>query len=364
MTPYYQDARAGITLYHGDALEVLRHLPDESVDCCVTSPPYFGLRSYGNYEQQIGLEKTPQQYINRLADVFDESRRVLRNSGNLFVNIGDSYASGKGTCHNPGGNTSSYNVHLKAANVHPLDRGNKSSLAKIGLKPKDLIGTPWMLAFELRNRGWYLRADNIWAKPNCMPSSVRDRTTVSHEHVFHLTKQPRYFYDSEAVRTAPIASSELRLKQDIESQTGSYRANAGAKTNGPMKAVGRTTLTDKQRGHSRQHAGFNERWDRMEKEELISDGGNLRSVWWISPASFEEGHYAVMPEQLAKVCILAGCPEGGTVFDPFSGAGTTALIASRKHRNFLGIELNRDYCDMSIRRWQAEQPTLPIEAAR
>jgi DNA modification methylase len=193
-----------------------------------------------------------------------------------------------------------------------------------------------------------------------MPESVVDRTTASHEYVLHFSKNNDYWYDGDAVRTAPAPSSETRLRQDVDSQHGSDRANGGAKTNGPMKAVVRKT--DKQRGHSRRHDGFNDRWDQMERSEQIAHGANLRSVWWISPAQYGEGHYAVMPDKLAEICILAGCPKGGTVLDPFFGAGTTGLVADRLQRNCIGIELNPEYATMARHRIQGDAP-LFAEAA-
>jgi len=210
-----------------------------------------------------------------------------------------------------------------------------------------------MLAFALRTDGWYLRSDIIWAKPNGMPGSQTDRCTRSHEYVFLLTKSSKYWSDFDAIKTPPRESSMVRLAQDIQSQAGSHRANGGAKTNGPMKAVAKT---DKQRGYSRRHAGFNDRWDLMSHAEQMSTPAMMRDVWFIPPASFEEAHFAVMPDELARRCILAGCPEDGVVLDPFSGSGTTGLVAMRYHRDFIGIELNPDYARMAERRIGDEIP--------
>lgn len=289
----------------GDVLDRLRELPSGSVHCCVTSPPYFRLRDY-QIEQQFGMEDSPQEYVARFVDISREIHRVLRDDGVFWLNIGDSYCNAKGSAKNPGGrvgpNTCMHSPH-KDAGVIPLKRPNRSDAARWGMKCKDLIGIPWMLAFALRDDGWYLRGDHVWGKPNGMPESVEDRPSRSHEYVFLFSKSERYWYDSEAVRTAPKASTETRLAQDVDNQAGSERANGGAKTNGTMKAVGRS---DKQRGHSRRHDGFNDRWDAMARKDQMSDGANLRSVWWISPAQYAEAHFAVMPDKLATICILAG----------------------------------------------------------
>lgn len=223
------------------------------------------------------------------------------------------------------------------------------------MKRKDLIGIPWRVAFALQADGWWLRGDHVWAKPNGMPESTEDRPTRGHEYVFMLTRSARYWYDSEAVRTAPKASTLTRLAQDVDAQAGSERANGGAKTNGTMKAVSRS---DKQRGHTRRHAGFNDRWDAMERADQIAEGANLRSVWWVPPAQYSEAHFAVMPDRVAEICILAGCPAAGTVLDPFGGAGTTGLVADRLQRDAILIELNPEYAAMAERRINGDRGEL------
>jgi DNA modification methylase len=210
-----------------------------------------------------------------------------------------------------------------------------------------------MLAFALRSDGWWLRQEVIWAKPNGMPGSQEDRCTSSHESVFQLTKSATYYSDFDAIKTPPRESTMVRMAQDIQAQAGSHRANGGEKTNGPMKAVEKK---DKQRGHSRVHAGFNERWDQMEREQQQSQPATMRDVWFISPASFEEAHFAVMPEELARRCILAGSKVGDTILDPFCGSGTTGVVALRYHRDFIGIELNPEYGEMAERRIGDEIP--------
>lgn len=343
----------------GDCREQLRTLPDASVNCCVTSPPYFGLRDYG-VVGQMGLEATPDEFVAGMVEVFREVRRVLRDDGTLWLNIGDSFAgSGKG------GNPPDSPHQKQATNAGSLyavgettreaavtNRTRNIAVGQSGIKPKDLIGIPWMLAFALRADGWYLRSDIIWAKPNGMPESVQDRPTRSHEMVFLLSKSPRYYYDAETLRTPPQPSSVTRLAQDVEAQAGSDRGNGGAKTNGPMKAVARAS--DKQRGHTRRHDGFNDRWDAMERAEQIAGGANLKSVWWLAPAQFREAHFATMPAALAEICVQGGCPKGGTVLDPFFGAGTTGLVADRLQRDCIGIELNSAYAAIAERRISAE----------
>ena len=335
------------TILRGDVRAMLKTLPDDHFDCIVTSPPYWRQRDYGMPEQ-MGLEPTPEAYVDAMVDVFREARRVLRPDGSLWLNIGDKWASGG----NGGGGS------------YMADRGDAWSHAKnskgwrsppVGYKDKDLLGIPWMLAFALRADGWFLRQCNIWAKPNCMPESVRDRSTASHEYVFHLTRQNDYFYNADEARTPAQPSTETRLAQNVEAQQGSERANGGAKTNGKMKAVARG---DKQRGHSRRHAGFNDRWDAMERDDQVAQGANLRSVWWISPAQMREAHYAVMPPLLAEICICCGSRSGGNVLDPFGGAGTTGLVADRLGRHATLIELNPEYADIAKSRITKEAPLL------
>jgi DNA modification methylase len=321
-------------------MQVLKTLPDNSIQCCVTSPPYWRQRDYG-MAGQLGLETTPEEYIEKLVAIFGEVHRALREDGTAWVNIGDKWASGG----NGGGG--SFMADRGEALAHAKNsKGWRSP--PTGYKDKDLVGLPFMLAFAMRADGWFWRQCNIWAKPNGMPESVSDRSTISHEYVLHFSKRNDYWYDADAARTPAAPSSETRLAQDVDSQVGSDRANGGAKTNGTMKAVSRKS--DKQRGHTRKHAGFNDRWDAMERDGQVANGANLRSVWWISPAQYREGHYAVMPDMLAEICISAACPKGGVVLDPFGGAGTTGLVADRLGRDAILIELNPEYADMAARR--------------
>ena len=327
------------TLYCGDALAVLRTLPGGAARCCVTSPPYWRLRDYGT-PGQLGLEGTPEEYAANLVAVFREVRRVLTDDGTLWLNLGDKWASGG----NGGGG--SFMAERGEAWAHAKNAKGWSSPPP-GYKDKDLLLLPEMVAMALRADGWYLRFRTIWAKPNAMPESVTDRPTISHESVFQLTKSARYFYDREAARTPVAPSSETRLAQDVAAQAGSGRANGGAKVNGPMKAVRRS---DKQRGHSRRHQGFNDRWDRMERDEQVAGGANLRSVWWIAPAQCREAHFAVMPDRLAEICILASSRPGDTILDPFGGAGTTARVAIGHGRSSIYIDLNPQYLALAEQR--------------
>lgn len=321
-----------IRILTGDCREILKTLPGQSVHCCVTSPPYFGLRDYG-VDGQIGLEQTPDEYVAEMVAVFREVRRVLRNDGTLWLNLGDSYWTAKGA---------SMGVDPKQPArrgwVRPQDRP-----APVGLKPKDLIGIPWMVAFALRADGWYLRQDIIWHKPNPMPESVKDRCTKAHEYVFMLSKSARYFYDTDAISEPATEESMARSgRADLREKEGWAEAYHGNPPSGLKR--------DKQRGHSRRHAGFNDRWDAMEKAEQCSGKRNKRSVWTIATRPFSEAHFATMAPELAETCIKAGCPTGGTVLDPFGGAGTTGLCADRLNRNAVLIEINPSYVEIARKR--------------
>ncbi len=295
------------TILIGDCLEVLRGLPDGMVQTCVTSPPYYGLRDYG-CAGQIGLEETPDAYVARLVDVFREVRRVLRDDGTLWLNLGDSYAAGG----NGGGNKND-------TNVGSLTVGRK--LPPFGYKPKDLLGIPWMVAFALRADGWWLRQDIIWHKPNPMPESVTNRCTKAHEYVFLLTKSARYFYDAAAIA------------EEAE------RGDAGSRFD---------------QGKTAQH-----QLDRQASGARIDDGRrNARSVWPIATQPFSGAHFATMPPALAERCIRAGSRPGDMVLDPFGGAGTTGLVADRLGRSATLIELNPEYARLARERITADAPLL------
>ena len=335
-----------VRIINADVLDGLKGLPDESVQCVVTSPPYFGLRTYlkdGDplKEFEIGQEQTPDEFVARPVEVFREVRRVLRSDGSLWLNIGDAYCSTDKW--GGGGVTGKQTIAKDGAVPSWAVRAKKPKMP--GIKPKDLIGVPWMLAFALRADGWWLRSANVWAKPNGMPESTRDRPTVGHEFVFQLTKSAGYYYGYDDVKLPAVPESVGRLARAMR---GNLDEGAFVVSGGGYAPPGQTPhqgarKSDRQRGHSRKHAGFNDRWDAMERAQQQSQGAALRSVWWIAPGGpteFEGDHFAMMPEELAAVCVLAGCQKGGTVLDPFSGAGTTALVADRLGRNAIGIELN------------------------
>lgn len=354
--------------------ESMSEIPDGVVHTCVTSPPYWGLRNYGTarweggdsgcqhesegryyvensaaskrgeafseagednaqrikagrwrergscvkcgatyVDEQLGLEGTPAQYIERLVSIATEIWRVLRPDGTLWLNLGDTYAT------TPRGNND-----LSSSKALPgrdltgwLQSGTVNKYKASGLKRGDLVGIPWLAAFALRDAGWYLRMDNIWHKTACMPESVQNRPTKAHEYLFLLAKQEGYYYDIDAIREPLAASSVSRLDQDIENQQGSYRANGGAKMNGPIRAAG-----------------------------YPLKGANKRSVWSVAPAGYSGAHFATFPPDLIRPCIMAGAPPQGLVLDPFMGSGTTARVALEHGRHFVGYELNAEYFNL------------------
>lgn len=408
-------------IYCGDALEILRTWPDSFVQTVVTSPPYWGLRDYGtssweggnrgcdhsrrtsdktaavstessptnsNHERegwkggvcgkcgahridrQIGLEKTPEEYVETMVPVFRYVRRVLRDNGTLWLNIGDSYCSGSmGGCdRNRAG--SSKNMGQNSSDFHAAP--NRMPLP--GLKDKDLVGIPWMVAFALRADGWYLRSDIIWSKPNPMPESVTDRPTKAHEYLFLLTKSAKYFYDAEAIKEPAIYFDDRRARASADHKSAPTNMHNGIRENKsqiftrdhPERAYDSKFAvykdvraydgkhSDKQRGHGRRHAGFNARWDVMDKKDQCGAMRNKRSVWAVATHPYSEAHFATFPEKLINPCVLAGSRQGDIVLDPFMGAGTTALVSSRLNRNFIGIELNPKYVEMAKKRISPE----------
>lgn len=341
-----------VSILVGDCRERLRSMEAGSVQCCVTSPPYFGLRDYG-HDGQLGLEATPDEFAAAMVEVFREVRRVLADDGTLWVNLGDTYAGSR--CRPQGLLGDMADRSLSSQRKAREQAGNYA--ARPGAKPKDLIGIPWMVAFALRADGWFLRQDIIWSKPNPMPESVTDRCTKSHEYVFLLSKGPRYHFDADAIAEAVAPSSVARLAQNVEAQTGSDRVPG--KTNGPMKAVRSTRDSFKRENSKRaqvipgQSVGTH-RPDRADNDYDL-DTRNRRSVWTVATQPFKEAHFATYPPALIEPCILAGCPAGGTVLDPFGGAGTTGLVADRLGRNAVLIELNPEYAALAERRIAAEQ---------
>lgn len=332
----------------GDARAVLKTLPPASVHCVVTSPPYFGLRSYNGGAAEIGLEQTPAEYVAALVDVFSEVWRVLRNDGTVWLNLGDSYVNNPSTSTTPRAEQGNGQGKLRIADEkHYQARRRIANLATpiiaSGSKKKDLIGIPWRVAFALQDAGWYLRNDIIWIKPNPMPESVTDRCTRSHEYIFHLAKSERYYFDAAAIAepaqewtgaatTFQRENSKRALPIVPGQRYGTHRPNR------KQDAVG-----------SRRYAGFNARWDAAE-EAGPATTRNKRSVWTVATFPWPEAHFATFPEKLVEPCILAGCPAGGTVLDPFAGSGTTLLVAKRLGRTGIGVELNPEYVAMAERR--------------
>lgn len=299
----------------GDALEMLRTLPDNSVHCCVTSPPYYALRDYG-VDGQIGREDTPAQYVARLTDVFSEVRRVLRPSGTLWLNIADTYA-GKG---NQGDSVDPKYPNGRTGQTVAINRRVE------GCKAKDMIGIPWMLAFALRDSGWYLRSDIIWMKANSMPESCKDRPSRCYEHVFLLTKSRSYYYDAAAIAEPVAESTPMRMRRKF----GKNKYSAGIP------------------GQAHQH--LNDYRPNGYAEEDIPLLRNKRDVWQINSVPYKGAHFAAYPPKLVETCLLAGCPQDGIVLDPFLGSGTTAAVAKQMGRHYIGIELNPDYCELAKQR--------------
>jgi DNA modification methylase len=339
----------------GDCRDVLRTLPDESVHCVVTSPPYFGLRDYG-VTGQIGLEPSPDEFVDEIVAVFREVRRVLRSYGTCWINLGDSYATqgGKNTTPHTG---AMFADRTRGAQVISRSKrmargagrwgGGNSSAAGL-LKSKDLIGAPWMVAFALRADGWWLRQDIIWSKPNPMPESVTDRCTKSHEHLFLLTKNERYYFDSDAIREDASDNSHGGTPNTGGPKADAARADGGC-LGVPAKKIKIPGGWDNGAGsHGTIHR--NGRTSAEYTETSVKEGRNKRSVWSVATSPFPQAHFATFPPALIEPCIKAGCPAGGTVLDPFGGAGTTGLVADRLSRDAILIELNPEYAAMAERR--------------
>lgn len=308
----------------GDVRERLLELPDGSVQCVVTSPPYWGLRDYG-HDGQIGLEQTPDEYVAEMVAVFREVRRVLADDGTLWLNLGDSYAMG-GTAGKPSAK-SNLSRHGSDGRSPYLDQFSSNLPRKVpqGLKPKDLVGIPWRVAFALQADGWWLRQDIIWAKPNPMPESVTDRCTKAHEYVFLLTKSAQYFYDAAAVSESSISAGESR--------GGGKKYSSHAATD--------VIIGDK---HN------------LDKYGITPETRNKRSVWQVASQPYSGAHFAVMPMALVEPCILAGSERLDTVLDPFCGSGTVGVVALRNQRKFIGIELNKEYADLAEMRIYEDGP--------
>ena len=313
-----------VQLYQADARSL--PIPDSSVDCVVTSPPYWGLRDYGIEEQGIGLEPTPEAYCANMVEVFREVWRVLKPTGTVWMNLGDSYTSNGIT-----GGGGPVDKRTDGRNTTPGDkvRGRKPEVRRasaIGLKPKDLVGIPWRVAFALQADGWYLRSDIIWSKPNPMPESATDRPTKAHEYVFLLTKRPRYYYDADAIREA--------TGSEVSWDTWQKTRN--------LKIEGDT--------HGDLQRGVNGGFGAKENSFSHPNGRNKRTVWEIATQPYPEAHFATYPEKLVEPCILAGCPQDGVVLDPFVGSGTTLAVAQRLGRKAIGADLSAEYLDLAAKR--------------
>jgi DNA modification methylase len=398
-----------IKIVQGNALTVLKSLKDNCIQTCVTSPPYWGLRNYGGEAQiwggvescahdfvehrwytensaaksngcaeafskageqnaqrlkdarwrtdatcnicgawrgALGLESTPLAFVEHIVEIFREVRRILRPDGTLWLNLGDSYVGGGR------GGGGKFAAERPGWNDVPMEFGKKRGTP--GLKHKDLCGIPWRVAFALQQDGWYLRQDIIWAKPNPMPESVRDRCTKSHEYLFMLSKAPKYYFDSDAISEPTTESTKARLSQPtLAQQHGSERVPG--KTNGAMKAVGRSARNSFKRANSKRAEVFpgqsvgTHRPDRREDTWDIAKR-NRRSVWTITTKPFKEAHFATFPPDLVEPCILAGSPESSVVLDPFAGSGTVGMVANKLNRHAILIELNADYVQMAERR--------------
>lgn len=328
------------TLYQGDVLDKLKQLESESINCCVTSPPYWNLRDYG-VEGQLGLEPTPEEYVVKMVEVFREVKRVLKKDGTLWLNLGDSYCSTA-----PG--TMGDNIHIQGT-LEATKRARKIMRPNTPnrLKPKDLVGIPWRVAFALQAEGWYLRSDIIWHKPNPMPESVTDRPTKAHEYIFLLSKSERYYYDAESIKEPSVylgdnngvgfghgTDKETRERDRVRgSEVHTDKPNSGRRSGNKERKIDAP-------GRLNTHMGSSVPWE--------GNTRNKRTVWTVATKPFKEAHFATFPPDLIKPCILAGCPEGGTVLDPFAGAGTTLFVAEQIERNSIGIEINPDYCEITM----------------
>jgi DNA modification methylase len=311
-------------IINADCLEGLKKIPDGVFNCCVTSPPYFGLRDYG-VDGQIGLETTPDEFVSKLVEVFREVRRTLKDDGTLWLNLGDSYAAARGGTHQPA-ETSAGGKGGKTENGETVNRGRHAgynptrNAPAIGLKHKDLIGIPWRVAFALQADGWYLRQDIIWHKPNPMPESVKDRCTKAHEYIFLLSKSPKYFFDSDAMKEpSKWYGKDKRSGKGRQQYDGKREQNTGSIAISPSMVV-------------------------------VDEMRNKRSVWTVTTKPFKDAHFATFPPDLIEPCILAGSPQGGLVLDPFGGAGTTAVVCENLGRNYTLFELNPEYINMANKR--------------
>jgi len=330
-----------IKILQGNCIDKIKEIENNSIDCVVSSPPYFGLRDYG-VNEQFGLEKTYQEYIANTIKVFETFKPKLKDTATIWWNVGDSYSSGK--------RTSTTNQSLRGDKNYGVTR----TPVQNGIKEKDLLMIPNRVAIALQDAGWYIRSEIIWHKPNPMPESVRDRPTSCHEKIWLITKNKKYYYDHESIKEPITDTTAIRLLQkNIENQKGSLRGNGGMKSNGNMKAMGRKKF-DKNMGGSGtsfvDHSGYK----KADGTYMINPTRNKRNVWTITTKPFRGAHFATFPKDLIEPCIKAGCPEGGVVLDPFGGSGTTGIVASLNNRNAILIELNQNYIDIANKRIDKE----------
>ena len=340
----------------GDCLKELKNLPNESVNCCVTSPPYFNLRDYG-VDGQIGMEDTPEEFIKKLTEVFREVRRVLKDDGTLWVNIGDSY------CNSNGYARASEEFQRSGRNDALANDRSLSVLHEAGFKTKDLMGIPWMLAFALREDGWYLRQDIIWHKPNPMPESVKDRCTRSHEYIFLLSKSPHYYFDYEEIQEDSVCADDRRAGKGRIGYSGKRDETSGMNKSFVVisdkrnkRDVWESEYKNLQYNGQPNHSMHKRRAEGL--PDIEYEKRNKRDVWSVTTKAIKEAHFATFPEDLIEPCIKAGCPVGGVVLDPFFGSGTTGRVAQRLNRGYIGIELNPEYVEISKNRTNNTQMTL------
>jgi|TARA_R100000084_G_scaffold97552_2_gene51515 DNA modification methylase len=300
------------TILQGDVIERLKDIEDNTIQCVVTSPPYWGLRDYGE-DNQLGLEETPEEYVENMVNVFREVRRTLKDDGTLWLNLGDSYNTTQAGNKTWGDGVGSNKQYAKG--IIPKKR-NKT----LGLKPKDLVGIPWRVAFALQQDGWYLRQDIIWHKPNPMPESVTDRCTKSHEYIFLMSKSANYYYDAESIKEKTITNDNINRDRE-------------------------TTRLNNTPGRTRMEGLKTNNYEKR----------NKRSVWKINTKPYKEAHFAVFPEKLPELCIKAGSKEGDIVLDPFFGSGTTGFVAQRLYRKWIGIELNPEYIKIANKRFVQQE---------
>jgi DNA modification methylase len=344
-----------IKILQGNCIDKIKEIDDNSIDCVVSSPPYFGLRDYG-VDGQFGLEKTYHDYLANTVKVFETFKPKLKDTATIWWNVGDSYHNYRPTNNKQG-------MYKKPDYPKQSIAGNRQDLPKHSLKrnqryqeikEKDLMMIPNRVAIALQDAGWYIRSEIIWHKPNPMPESVRDRPTSCHEKIWLITKNKKYYYDHESIKEPITDTTAIRLLQkNIENQKGSLRGNGGMKSNGNMKAMGRKKF-DKNMGGSGtsfvDHSGYK----KADGTYMINPTRNKRNVWTITTKPFKDAHFATFPKDLIEPCIKAGCPEGGVVLDPFGGSGTTGIVAALNNRNAILIELNQNYIDIANKRIDKE----------